>query len=139
MAELDVLNAAVALGVSPDTVRRRIRSGAVEARRDASGKWMVTVEVPAAVPAPPGQDRDGLQTIGDELERAREEISRLRERLSSSQADAARLQEEARGLRVLLDEVRTSRDRAYADAADLWQMLGRALAILPTATKIRGA
>lgn len=139
MAELDVLDAAIALGVSPDTIRRRIRSGAVEARRDASGKWMVTVEGVAASGAAARPDPAEFRTTLEELDRARQEIARLQERLASSQSEGARLQEEARGLRVLLDEVRAARDRAYADTADLWQMLGRALAILPTATKGRGA
>lgn len=138
MAELDVLAAAAALGVSPDTIRRRIRAGAVEARRDASGKWLVTVDGSTAA-GPTGAGPRDLVVAREELEHARGEIARLQERLVSSQAEAARLQEEARGLRALLDEVRASRDRAYADAADLWQMLGRALAILPTATKGRGA
>ena len=50
MAWVSIRETAAALGVSPDTVRRRIRAGQLEARK-AGGRWQV--KVPAAAAAPP--------------------------------------------------------------------------------------
>jgi excisionase family DNA binding protein len=44
MAELLITEAADRLGVSVDTIRRRIRAGALSHRRDARGRWLVEVE-----------------------------------------------------------------------------------------------
>ena len=51
MAWVSIRETAAALGVSPDTVRRRIRAGQLEARK-AGGRWQVKVPDAAAAPPP---------------------------------------------------------------------------------------
>ena len=56
MAWVSIREAAAALGVSQDTVRRRIRAAQLEARK-ADGRWQV--EMPdAAAASPPEPERD---------------------------------------------------------------------------------
>ncbi|MFN3076744.1 MAG: excisionase family DNA-binding protein [Alphaproteobacteria bacterium] len=60
---LSVTEAAQRLGVSVDTVRRRIKSGEVEAQRDNTGKWWV--QVPAEFqPKPRPVSRPDLASAG---------------------------------------------------------------------------
>ena len=54
MAELTIPEAAVALGLSTDTVRRRIRAGALASRTDARGRYLVDLPE-ATAPRPPAE------------------------------------------------------------------------------------
>ena len=57
MAWVSIREAAAALGVSQDTVRRRIRAAHLEARKANNGRWQV--EMPdAAAASPPEPVRD---------------------------------------------------------------------------------
>ena len=57
MAWVSIRETAAALGVSPDTVRRRIRAGQLEARK-AGGRWQVKVPAAAATPPPEPPEPD---------------------------------------------------------------------------------
>src|SRR6266511_422646 len=51
--QVSVAEAAALLGVSVDTIKRRVRSGALQGSRDARGRLLVSVpEAPAAPQAP---------------------------------------------------------------------------------------
>ena len=108
MPELTLPQAAAALGVSVDTVRRRIKRGDLPARTDAAGRHLVTVEVtPTAPPAPttmivmepPVVDGVDPALLHQQIEALRDQV-----------AEAERLRVELDHSRVLLDEVRRSRD-----------------------------
>jgi excisionase family DNA binding protein len=89
--------AAAVLGVSADTLRRRVRRGELTAHRDRHGRLLVTV--PSTVQADAGtdhtEDRACRQPAGDEVEDA-----------GAVQA----LQAEMQALEALLTEVRGERD-----------------------------
>ena len=93
VAQLPISEAALQLGVSVDTVRRRIRSGELSAELDSRGRYLV--EVP-----------DALLTSASEVE--------LRQRQGGPtgelRSDLAQLQE-------LLDEVRRQRDQLLEQVA----------------------
>ncbi|HLZ71325.1 MAG TPA: hypothetical protein VKV26_15600 [Dehalococcoidia bacterium] len=50
MPEVTLEQAAIVLGVSVDTVRRRVRLGQLPAQRDATGRRLVTVPAAPALP-----------------------------------------------------------------------------------------
>lgn len=136
MSEMSILGAAGSLGVSPDTVRRRVRAGLLVARRDATGKWLVHVDDPPD--SDPNKRSDSStcptgESHAPELDQLRGEVVRLEqlaqrqeEELARLRGDSTTLRREGELLRELLDEVRAARDHAYADAADLWYLLGNA-------------
>ncbi|HLC23673.1 MAG TPA: helix-turn-helix domain-containing protein, partial [Dehalococcoidia bacterium] len=64
MAELTISEAAVALGVSVDTIRRKIKRGELRARQDNKGRYLVAVEAPprGAAPAVAGLPENAAET-----------------------------------------------------------------------------
>src|SRR4051794_24448895 len=85
---LSVADAAARLGISTDTVRRKLKRGKLQAKRDNHGRWWV--EVPAdAKPAEPMQRAayepkpDADAQIAEEL---RSQIIRLRTDLDAAYA-----------------------------------------------------
>lgn len=82
--------AAKRLGISTDTVRRRIKSGSLEAEKRATpqgGEWWVTLPDDA-----PGEDPDTMQEAGDAAQAV--ELAVLRARLIELEARAAELRDE---------------------------------------------
>lgn len=75
MAEMTIIEAAAALGVTENAIRKRIRRGSIEARKDGE-RWVVTVaerEDPSTADVPGhGQVDVGLERLIDELERENE-------------------------------------------------------------------
>ena len=101
MATVGIREAARLLGVSTDTIRRRIERGDLPAHKDARGRWVIEVdESMFAAPPEPAIDVTAQQ---------REELIRLR-----AENDA---------LQALLDEVRSSRDRTVEAEAELRRIL----------------
>ncbi|MEO5375873.1 MAG: hypothetical protein H7840_16705 [Alphaproteobacteria bacterium] len=81
---LSVSEAALHLGVSVDTIRRRIKGREIDAQRDNAGKWWVVVpasgEVPHHQPATiphPSAPQSGPQSGGELLEHLLIENDRL--------------------------------------------------------------
>ena len=103
MATVGIREAARLLGVSMDTIRRRIDRGDLPAHKDASGRWLIDLDDTLIVTPPPPPAPEMLSV-------EREELIRLRA--------------EKEALQVLLDEVRTSRDRTVEAEAELRQILG---------------
>ncbi|GEM_PF-665111 len=110
MAELTITEAAAALGVSVDTVRRRIKSGEMEAHQDSRGKYLVAVEAsngtPVAVPGPGGLadvarlklDLDHAFAMVDELRHQRETLEAELQGARQALQDAATDRSEMRKL-----------------------------------------
>jgi hypothetical protein len=86
-----------------DTIRRRVDRGDLPAHKDASGRWMIDLDDSLIVAPPP-------PPVTEVISVEREELIRLRA--------------ENQALQVLLDEVRTSRDRTVDAEAELRQILG---------------
>ena len=101
MATVGIREAARLLGVSTDTIRRRIERRDLPAHKDASGRWLIELDDSLMVPVAPAPTE---MPSGE-----REELIRLR-----AENDA---------LHMLLDEVRTSRDRTVEAEADLRRIL----------------
>src|SRR5579862_569119 len=89
VATVGIREAARLLGVSTDTIRRRIERRDLPAHKDASGRWLIDLDDSLVVPPAPA--------VPEMPSGEREELIRLRA--------------ENEALHVLLDEVRTSRDR----------------------------
>lgn len=101
MATVGIREAARLLGVSTDTIRRRIERRDLPAHKDASGRWLIDLDDSLVVPqaAPP------TQLAGSDRE------------------DLIRLRAENQALQMLLEEVRTSRDRTVEAEAELRHIL----------------
>ncbi len=99
MPEVTLEQAAIVLGVSVDTVRRRVRLGQLQAHRDGAGRRLVTV------PAAPARPED--------VERL---LQREREQVEALQRDNAHLTE-------LVAELRRQRQQLEAQNAALQRQL----------------
>lgn len=102
MPEVTLEQAAIALGVSVDTVRRRIRLGQLTAHRDATGRSLVAVSAAPTLPA--------------DVERLRQQE---REQRASLLRDNAHLND-------LVDELRRQQVQLEAYNAVLREQLGAA-------------
>ena len=109
---LTLAEAAAALGVSVETVRRRIRSGEVRARRDSAGRYRV---VPAVTHAP-DSSRETLYAWAEEAARLQKELQEARMRLSE-------IRREKRAIEDELAEARASEAGAQGELAALWRRL----------------
>ena len=99
MAELTITEAAVALGVSPVTVRRRARRGDLPARKDPGGRYLVEVDVASAQASRSGAisaaQAAELLHLREELERVLREVSHRDELLNEMRQRAARAERES--------------------------------------------
>jgi excisionase family DNA binding protein len=104
MQDITIADAAHRLGVSDDTVRRRVKAGDLTARRDAHGRVWIRMEAePAAAtptessataPRTPGSDHDVLlSTITAERDRLAEHVRFLAEQLDRSTRAQSELRE----------------------------------------------
>jgi hypothetical protein len=92
--EYTATEAAAVLGISADSLRRRIRQGTVQARRDGQGRLVVELPADAGAPqaapsvagAPPAS-AGGVQALQAELQALRAVLVEIR-----SERDALRLQ-----------------------------------------------
>ena len=100
MPELSITEAAAQLGVSSDTVRRRIRRGQLHARLDARGHYRIELEAVETAPAG-GQDTALLRL---ELELLRHQRDGLEEDLQQARRAQERDAEERAELRRLLSQ-----------------------------------
>jgi excisionase family DNA binding protein len=99
MAEMTIAEAAAALGLSVDTVRRRIRAGQLESRTDPRGRVVVQVEKPLPGDAEQAAPDPRQVELEQELARLREQLSVtlaerdwLRSRVESAERERERLQ-----------------------------------------------
>lgn len=121
---MSLADAGKALGIAPNSVRSRWKSGKIRGERDNSGKVWVWVDPvsepkrskPSAQPSTEGNAgmmRDVICTLREELVQIRAERNELAERASA----ADRLVGELEGLRAVHLEVSIDRDR-WRDQAE---------------------
>ena len=113
---MTLTEAATALGIAPNSVRSRFKSGKIKGERDNGGKIWVWLDPetpanmrpskePSSKPAIEGEIKalEGhVKTLAEELARARGEVAALRARAS----DADRAEAELAGLAALHDHLR---------------------------------
>ena len=114
MAWVSIRETAAALGVSPDTVRRRIRAGQLEARK-AGGRWQV--EMPdAAVASPPEPERDAT-ALARQAADLQAENRMLRGQLATMHATLDHEREQAGLVARTLEQFSRALPAPAADAA----------------------
>src|SRR3954447_5997849 len=114
IVRLSVADAAARLGISTDTVRRKLKRGQLQAKRDNHGQWWV--EVPAdAKPAEPMQHaayEPRTDPVGALTEELRSQIARLRTDLDAAYArEAAERERHAVEIKRLEDILGAERAR----------------------------
>jgi hypothetical protein len=116
------------LGLHPDTLRRQVRRGQREGRKDNLGRWLVRVDPDESGRIDPGTRADGPDTtdrahpdqarvapgLGPDMPgQLREQVARLEERLAAAEAIRAELRERMAELRANLES-----ERQRAEAAE---------------------
>src|SRR4051812_31956331 len=148
MARVGIAEAAARLGVSVDTIRRRLRGGTLTAQRDNNGQWRI--EVPDHAPpmqparvhraAPPyAVPKQPIQAPGDADGHARELVDVLRAQVADLQQERDRLLELVATLATRPPEPNGWAARAEvaeAKVAELQALLDRDLAGLREAVAV---
>ncbi len=116
MPDVTLEQAAIVLGVSVDTVRRRIRLGQLSAHREARGRSLVTVPAAPALPADIDRLRQREREQYDSLKR---DCDHLREILDELRREQTQLQEHNTVLTGLLANANESQ-------RELRSLLGKA-------------
>ena len=120
--QVSVAEAAVLLGVSVDTIKRRVRSGALQSTRTAQGRVLVTLPeeaaAPQAVQEPSSAPQDAPQVPGNDAD-----VAALLERVTTVTAErdwlrerVERAESEREQLRILLSNAQQSLVRALQAA-----------------------
>jgi hypothetical protein len=118
---LELRAAAVALGISPEALRKRVSRGSIPARKVA-GVWMVTLD-----PDAPGRTASRTTPNGTDGQ------ATVRPRPSTSAIDPsnyARAQERISGLEAQLSQAQADRDRWYEQAATVQETYLRDMAAM---------
>ncbi|HEV2121200.1 MAG TPA: excisionase family DNA-binding protein [Chloroflexota bacterium] len=124
MAELTIKEAADRLGVSADTIRRRLKAGEIEGRREPMGsgyRWLVQLPEDAhAAAGGHAGTHTGPETPADlsaaalELERLRAEVAGLERLVEEVSSDRDAWQEQARRSQVMAETAQRLAERAQA-------------------------
>ena len=131
MAGISVMEAATRLGVSPDTIRRRIRNGELHAFQKPTPQgysWKVELPDESTVESP-SQDHEGVHS-GESLpwrelvDTLRDEVSVLREQLIAQQGESVAKNEQIRELHVLLQQTQAALP-APRDGRSWWRFWQR--------------
>jgi len=125
MVELSIAEYAVRLGVSADTVRRRIRAGQIPARTDARGRYVVIIPSEAAevLHAVPTQDAQDEADATELVQTLREQVSDLQQQLGIANRR--------------LDDAERERTELHQLVSQAQQLAGARM--LPAPTEIRSA
>ncbi len=110
MAEMTIAEAAATLGVSPETIRRRVRRGELPSRKDERGRYLVDVAVGLPPPSAAASNDATLHAAG---------LLRLRQELDQAMREIGHRDE-------LLDEARQRAERAERESDRLQQQLAAA-------------
>jgi hypothetical protein len=117
--QVPIAEAATLLGVSVDTIKRRIRSGALQGNRDARGRLLV--DVPGMEPAP--QPSANAPHAAPQMQGNDAEVATLQERVAAVTAErdwlrerVERAESEREQLRILLSNAQQSLVRALQAA-----------------------
>ena len=119
MAELGMVEAAAALGVSVDTIRRRIKAGALGARHDERGRLLVTIPDPVEPGARQGEPDTWHRLAASHApvtgsDAAKPPPADPEATPTGDAPQAARAGPSAEHAQELLDEVRRQRDQLEA-------------------------
>jgi hypothetical protein len=112
------------LGLHPDTLRRQIRKGQREGRKDNHGRWLVLVRADPDLPgridpgAPGRRDPDHARAHPDTSGQLREQVARLEERLAATEDIKAELRRQVQELRERLAREDERREAAEARQAE---------------------
>ena len=140
MAEVTVLEAARCLGISPDTVRRRISTGELKARKEINGKnftwWVEVAEDPVSTARviqegpPPIHEQDGerfnassivdVQTL---LDSQASLIATLKAQVQAQQEELESRRREVQELHVLLQQAQAALPVPQEDRHSWWRRL----------------
>lgn len=112
MPEMSIIEAAATLGVSPETIRKRVRRGELPSHKDDRGHYLVDVEF--GLPPPPEFGGNG---VGAALQAA--ELLRLQRELAQAVREIEHRDE-------LLTEARQRAERAEKETDRLSQQLAAA-------------
>jgi excisionase family DNA binding protein len=130
MAQLSIAQAAAALGVSVDTIRRRIKSGLLRATRTDRGAYLVEVpgvddNAPAVSAQAPATD---FHLFAEERRRephsSTGELSAVKELLEAERRHNEELKEQMSFLRQQLEQAESARERLVQLLDTLSQQLG---------------
>ena len=119
MAELTIPEAAAALGISTDTVRRRVKAGILTARTDERGRYLIEVADellrPAAVSPTQVQEEEierGLAlverfnlAVAQQVEPIRQELGAASQRLEEANRKVAELADQNGYLRARVEDL----------------------------------
>jgi len=156
MTAVSIPDAAERLGVSIDTVRRRVRRGELLAERDTRGHWRVMF--PDDVPMPAYEDDSTIHThaYAARDDQPMHEMSRMQANdsladsatnasLTQSDRASAEIERDFLHTRGLLAEVQRQRDQletqvaalnAQAERAELRRLLAQSMLALPPHTSV---
>ena len=129
--ELTLPEAAVLLGTSVESVRRRIRSGKIHAFRDTRGRIRVSASLPAAEP------NANLTGLWEELKTTRQvlantasEATELRQELGlahfhrrEAQQELNSLENETQALRDELEIARKALEHTQGELTSMWRVM----------------
>jgi excisionase family DNA binding protein len=104
VAEVSIAEAAASLGVSVDTIRRRIKRGELVAELDGKGRYVVRLgepEAPRSVAELEAENKR-LADLLDELRRQRDMLQQQVDDLRQYRQDDAEAQQQLRGLILAL-------------------------------------
>jgi excisionase family DNA binding protein len=125
--EMTVAEAAVSLGCSPDTVRRRIRAGQMQARTDEHGRYLVQMPDPEPVPEAPARQDDEAERLRVELAHTRELLGELRARTDGQEREIARMAGQLDAAETERSELRRLLGNAQMQLGEAQQQITRLL------------
>lgn len=140
---LSVADAATRLGISTDTVRRKLKRGQLRGQRDNHGQWWIELSADAKAPEP--MQRAAYEPRPDAtamlLEELRSQINRLSTDLDAAYAreivERERHARQVLRLEERLTDMQAERDR-WAGLAETSQQMAQLAAKLAEAEKLRG-
>jgi excisionase family DNA binding protein len=113
--DLSVSEAAAALGVSVETIRRRIRSGALQAKRDGGGKYRVALSL--------SDDATRLAAVTSAAE-TNDEIVRLKAELAETRAQLEAGRRHNETLMSELNAAMRAVGESQTELLQLWRQIG---------------
>jgi hypothetical protein len=126
VVSVSVMEAATHLGVSPDTIRRRIRNGELQARREPTPQGYIwRVELPEEESAEEAALKATNPAAWRELvDVLKDEVALLREQLAAHQEELVSKNKQIEQLHILLQQAQASLPEPK-DRRSWWQRLWR--------------
>lgn len=132
--ELTLPEAAVLLGTSVESVRRRIKAGKISAFYDSRGRVRIQASLPAAEDTSPAQKPSWLwdelkaaklelAAVSSEAEQLRQELGLAHFHRREAQQEIQALQNEAQELRDELEATNQALQHTQGELASLWRVM----------------